>query len=389
MMNARAAHLFGGGARELLNQPLAQFVVFDDQGVLADGANGDGGSHAAELQAAARSVLTLHCLDGRTFRVDCTTQSVPMGKHGEGKVLVFNDGVEFDDQCTAIEPPSDRAQRLMDGRMRELTVAKEAVERANHVQLQFLAKISHELRTPMHAIMGFASLAIEKWGQVSSEKLLRYVSLIRESGERLVRLVNALLDFSKLQAGHMRLQFQQTDFRRLVEQVSEQTESLWREKVLSIHWIESPPNAPITCDVDRMTQVLWNLISNAIKFSPHGGRIYLSIVHDTVPAGRREADHARLPAIRFVIRDEGAGIPPAQRANIFDPFVQVPGKGQRVEGTGLGLAICREIVLAHGGTIWADNHGTGGAVFSILLPQYVPAWVRDRTSSTPMESDGE
>lgn len=372
LMNAQAERVLGGQAHDLLHRPFAEFIYSGD---FPECDGGNSKSMSTQAPVPSRANWTLRRADGRLIRASGVYRPVALRPDERGTLVLFDTrGEEMPERTRVISGLHAVDQ---DQGLRSSSHPGDGTPQSNQIQLQCLAKISHELRTPLHAILGFASLAIEKWGQISPEKLLRYVTLIRESGDRLMRLVNALLDLSKLQARHIHLRLEATDFRPLVEQVTVQMESLWREKGLSIRWEHALSTAPVICDVDRVTQVVWNLLSNAVKFSPRGGTIFLSLVEDTLPAGRREDDYARLPAVRLSIRDQGEGIPPNECSRIFDPFVQASGNAGSGKGTGLGLAICREIVLAHGGTIWADNHPSGGTIFSVTLPQRMPDWLRD------------
>ncbi|RMH36136.1 MAG: PAS domain-containing protein [Nitrospirae bacterium] len=380
MLNAQAERLLGAKAQELLHQSFESLIISDDMG---SGESPNSEPASSHTSPAVGRLRTMRRLDGRPIRLRCRRRPVILSSGEMGELLLVDpqeEAISGQDGTVSFAPVGQQHAPPP-----SWPPSRDTVDRSKRMQLQFLAKISHELRTPMHAILGFASLAIEKWGQIAPETLLRYVALIRESGDRLVRLVNALLDLSKLQAGHIHLRLEETDFRPLVEQVIVQMESLWRENGLSIRWEHSLPTATVTCDVDRVTQVVWNLLSNAVKFSPQGGTIFLSLVEDTLPAGRREDDYDWLPAVRLSIRDQGEGIPPNECSSIFDPFVQASGHNRFVNGTGLGLAICREIVLAHGGKIWADNHPSGGTIVSVTLPQWMPGWLRDTgfSSSCP------
>lgn len=262
----------------------------------------------------------------------------------------------------------DHLRELVSEQTAELLYAKEAAERASAAKSEFLANMSHELRTPMHAVLGFAELGEGKSRTAGVEKLQHYFERIRQSGERLLALLNDLLDLSKLEAGKMSVELARHDVQACLRDAAGELEPLLanrRQQLL----IEDPPGSTdAVCDPIRLGQVFRNLLSNAIKFSPEGGRIVVRFAPDTLPAGRRTGDDAALPALRITIADNGPGIPPEELEAIFDKFMQSSKTKSGAGGTGLGLAICREILNAHRGSIRACNNPAGGASFIVQLP---------------------
>jgi PAS domain S-box-containing protein len=258
----------------------------------------------------------------------------------------------------------DIAQRTLD-----LEAAKAKAESANLAKSEFLANMSHELRTPMHAIMSFASLGTEKLQHHTLEKLPLYLQRIHESGARLLALLNGLLDLSKLEAGKMIYDMQQHDMAVLVRTVVEQVELLAKQKSLTL--IVHPCDKPtlVLCDGLRITQVLYNLLSNSIKFTPNGRTITMAMTQQMpLPDEAFPQGH---PVLAVTIRDEGIGIPDDELGKVFEKFVQSRKTKTGAGGTGLGLSICREIVAAHGGAISAVNNVEGGSAFTFTLPAAV------------------
>jgi signal transduction histidine kinase len=230
----------------------------------------------------------------------------------------------------------DELQRLVDERTRDLRRAKEAAEAADSAKSRFLANISHELRTPMHALLSFAQLGSEKAGVGAPyEKLAGYFDKIARSGERLMMLLNDLLDLAKLDADKVVLHKRPTDLRGVVQDAVDELAEMARSKDVTVT-VEAP-GVPLVamCDPYRVGQVMRNLLSNAVKFTGEGRCVKVRLDTDGLARGEVEA--------------------------IFDPFIQSSKTRSNAGGTGLGLAICRQLVELHGGRIWAANRAEGGA----------------------------
>lgn len=241
-----------------------------------------------------------------------------------------------------------------------------------HVEL--LAGISHELRTPMHAILSYARLGEARAGQLSGERLQHYFSGIRASGEKLLALVNDLLDLSRMEAGGMRYQFDRHDLAKVVSEVAWEMEEIAAASSVAVAVDPPLEDACAWCDPVRVGQVLRNLLANAIRFSPPNTTVCVAFAETELPAGRRAGDTDTVPAIAIMVRDEGGGIPDDEIEPIFEKFVQGSAGKASGNGAGLGLSICREIANAHGGRIWAGNNAPGGATFTFALPRKaVPA----------------
>ncbi len=241
-----------------------------------------------------------------------------------------------------------------------LRLAKEAAEAANEAKTEFLSNISHELRTPMHAISSFAKLGLGRISDASREKLQRYFENINGSASRLNHLLNDLLDLAKIEAGQMRYRKTTLDLRPLLMTCVAEFEAMASDRDISIEAPADGGPAMVAADGLRLQQVFANLLSNAVRYSPDG-----SVVKVTMT---RERNASGADCIVVAVADRGPGIPPDELELVFDKFVQSSKTKTGGGGTGLGLAIAREILTAHGGTVRASNRPEGGAEFRIELP---------------------
>ena len=239
--------------------------------------------------------------------------------------------------------------------LEEVTAAKEKAEAANHSKSEFLANMSHELRTPLHGILSFAAFGEKNAAAAKPEKITEYFHKIQNSGKILLNLLNNLLDLAKLESGKMIFEFQRTNVCSLLGKVADEFTSLVSERGLTIDYAEPDGKAMANVDRDKFMQVVRNLVSNAVKFSPKGGKIGIGVV---------QQEHV----LQVRVADQGAGIPPAELERIFEEFVQSSTTQKGAGGTGLGLAISRQIVAAHNGKIRAENQPAGGAVFFFEIP---------------------
>ncbi len=246
------------------------------------------------------------------------------------------------------------------------------VRHVEEVKADFIATASHELRTPLAAVYGAAQTLLRHDFALDEVGRDRFVSLIADESERLGRIVNEILLANQLDAGRVDLQAEPFDAADLVERVVEATRAYAPPAVrLELSVPEDLP--PVAADLDKVRQVLVNLVENAIKYSPDGGRV-------EVGAKPRGAN------VCFHVRDEGLGIAPEEQQRVFEKFYRVdPHMMRGVGGTGLGLYICKELVSRMGGRIWVESKDGKGSTFLFELPAAEPTAVEagDRAASGP------
>ena len=241
----------------------------------------------------------------------------------------------------------------------ELQNALEAAEKANEAKSDFLASMSHELRTPMHGILSFAELGLNRIDTLSPEKMKQYLANIQISGTRLLYLLNDLLDLSKLEAGKMNFDPSKVNLIDLIKACISEQEIQLEAHRLRCELQSGLEDAGCICDRYRICQVISNVVANAIKFSPDGGEVRVSL--------ERRGD-----CFRVAVSDQGIGIPVDEIDQIFTRFYQSSKNRQHGGGTGLGLAICREIIDLHDGRIWAENNREAGSTVSFEIPVEQP-----------------
>jgi PAS domain S-box-containing protein len=242
-------------------------------------------------------------------------------------------------------------------------ISRDITEKKRQEQLknEFIATVSHELRTPLTSIMG--SIAVLESGKVVQipPAAGRLLQIALDNCRRLVGIVNDILDIEKIEAGKMSFDFRPVDICALVDQVAQASRGMADQHAVSVRVEHAAPAGMLFTDPDRLAQVITNLVSNAIKFSPANAVVL-------VCADQSDA------RIRITVRDHGPGIPSAYRDRIFEKFVQVDATDHRKRGgTGLGLSIARQITTQLGGSIGFEDAVGGGTIFEIVLPLRAPA----------------
>lgn len=238
---------------------------------------------------------------------------------------------------------------------RQLALRNREVEAANQLKSEFLASMSHELRTPLHTIIGFAELLSEGLEGSLGEKQLRFVNHILRDGRHLLELINDILDLSKIEAGRLELKFEDFEWTEALSDVVATIQPQALAKEVFLESSEVPPQR-LCADRVRFKAILYNLVSNAVKFTPSGGKVWVAAT-------------VKEQLLVVSVHDTGIGIPPEQQTRIFDKFYQtgMTTKGVR-EGTGLGLAITKHLVERHGGSITVRSSPGHGSSFTLTIP---------------------
>jgi PAS domain S-box-containing protein len=341
LVNAEAERLFGYPRRELLGQLIE--VLIPER--LRERHTGHRAAGAARRPMHSGTVLTAIDRAGREFPVEVSLSPVET-----------EDGVVV---ATAVRDISERRR------------FEQAIVEANRMKSQFLANMSHELRTPLNAIVGFSDLMHKGRVGAVSEEQREYLGDILVSARHLLQLINDVLDLAKIESGKMEFRPETVDLTRLVGEVRDVLRGLTASKRIRIETCIEPSLGTVFLDPARLKQVLYNYLSNAIKFTPESGRIQVRI------AAEGPDD------FRVDVEDNGIGIRPEDLARLFVEFQQLDAStAKKYQGTGLGLSLTRSIVTAQGGRVEVASAPGQGSTFSAILPRRAPAIAEAAGGST-------
>jgi PAS domain S-box-containing protein len=244
----------------------------------------------------------------------------------------------------------------------ELELQNRRIQEANRLKSEFLANMSHELRTPLNAIIGFAELLYDGQVPPDAPQHAEFLGDILTSGRHLLQLINDVLDLAKIEAGKLEFRPEPADLGKLVGEVVAITRTMSATKRIHVTTAIEPTIGGVVLDPHRFKQILYNYLSNALKFTPDGGRVAVRVVAETPDTFRVE------------VEDSGVGIAAADLERLFVEFQQLePGATKRHQGTGLGLALTRRLVEGQGGTVGVRSVPGQGSVFHAILPRQVRA----------------
>jgi signal transduction histidine kinase len=252
---------------------------------------------------------------------------------------------------------SQSALAIQNARLfQQLELKSRELEIASRHKSEFLASMSHELRTPLNAVIGFSDVLLDRLFGELTPKQEEFLGDIRDSGNHLLELLNEILDLSKIEAGKMQLELTSTSLRDALEHGLRMVGERANRQGLSLDLTIDPGVDIVVADPLRLTQVIVNLLTNAVKFTPAGGTIQV--------AARRVANE-----IHISVKDSGIGIAEAEQARIFDAFQQGPRTvSASAEGTGLGLTLCKQIAELHNGRLWVESQIGAGSTFTFAIP---------------------
>jgi signal transduction histidine kinase len=351
---------------------LLGWVVTQDTSLVSDDMDADPRSHRApELPVSLK-----------------TTAIIPLRSAGfvVGTVSVYNrrDGQPFSEHDLRllqilgdqVVVGLDRASVLSESKRNELALRakNQELQRATQLKTEFLANMSHELRTPLNAIIGFSDLMLQGGAGELAPQQREFAEAVLRNGKHLLSLINSVLDLSKVEAGRMALSLVITDIREAIKDAVADTASLRTAKRQECNLQLDSDSLTILADGGRVRQILFNLLSNASKFTHEGGKISVIAVRTRAPIRQpadRLGDRARLvpqDVVWISVIDDGVGVDREDMPKLFREFSQVDSSSSRqAQGTGLGLALCKKFVELHGGTIGADSVlGKGTAVWFLL-----------------------
>ena len=299
---------------------------------------------------------------------DVTGFEMPLrAADGQPRWILWNTSNRYDDEgrlasivAFGIDITDRKGAETTNRQLGEERVARAAAEAANRAKTEFLAVMSHELRTPLNAIAGYAELMEMGVRGPTTPEQLEDLRRIRRSQRHLLGLINDILSFARLDAGHVRFAYEDVPVNETLAVLDALTEPQVRAKGIRYKAARCEPTLTVWADREKLRQILINLVSNAIKFTEAGG----SIAVECWPTPE---------AVEFSVRDTGRGIPPDKLSAIFEPFVQVNKQYTRdQDGVGLGLAISRDLARAMNGDIAVNSRLGAGSRFTVRLPRTRP-----------------
>ena len=351
-LNKAAVRIFGYEPAAIMGQPVHLLVPDRMQE-----AHRAGMARARNQEASQSTVMRTNLpgkrADGIEFPAEISLSSW-FAPTERGFTAVVRDMTDAQAAAAKLKSKQEEIYQLL----QTLQTANEQLREAARHKDAFLAAMSHELRTPLAVILSYAQLLIEGTHGDITERQRRSLETITQSGQNLLALIGDILDLAKIEAGKLRLELDTVRITIVGRACLEMLQPLARAKQIRLAGDLAPGLPPLRCDPQRLNQILYNLLGNAIKFTPAGGTVTLTA--DSTPD---------FLSVRFTIADTGIGIAPENISRLFQPFVQIDSKLARAySGTGLGLAMVAKLAALHGGTTSVESELGVGSKFHVTLP---------------------
>jgi PAS domain S-box-containing protein len=356
LMNRATETLFGYTRDELIGQPIEILVPHAAKGAHVNKRSAYWENPVLRPMGLGRTLNAMR-KDGSEFPVEISLSPVHVGDEIRVVAIIRNvtERNRIEEEMRSMQK---RFNEMLTAKNAELEQRNREVERADRLKSEFLASMSHELRSPLHTIIGFSELLAEEIQGPLTEKQRRSVEHIHRDSQHLLELINDILDLSKIESGRIELRPELFDGGAEITEVVDSIRPAAENKTIELR-THIAGECNLNADRIRFRQVLFNLLSNSLKFTPSGGSVTVAI------------DEGEMPGFCcFFVQDTGIGIAAGEEESIFDKFYQVGSttKGVR-EGTGLGLTITRHIVELHGGRIWVESELGKGSRFSFTMPR--------------------
>src|SRR5262245_43292743 len=357
LFNEAAERMFGCPAAEALGQPFNRFIPERFRGAHTELVRRFGETGGASR--AMRSLIALRA-DGAEFPIEAAISKVEVGGR-KLYTLIHRDITE-----------RKRAEAEREQLARE-QVARAAAEAANRSKDEFLAMVSHELRSPLNAILGYTRML--RSGTANREAIDNATAIVERSARAQLQIIEDLLDSARIITGKLRIDPGPVDLVPALEAALDTVRSAAEAKGVTLVANFGPMPEQVLGDSTRLQQVVWNLLSNAVKFTPEGGRVELRM-------------EGAADIVRITVSDTGQGVDPEFLPFVFDRFRQAdPSGARRYGGLGLGLSLVKYLVELHGGTITAESEGLGrGATFTVTLPRRHPEFIAALPAVAPREA---
>ena len=326
------------------------------QALFADYARRTGVEQIAQIVPDAQ--LVRHVEIALAGAIGSASARVMVASVADEDALVLDDVLQILDEASQLRAHSielEQKSASLERATSELRAANAQLKSLDRLKDDFMSSVTHELRTPLTSIRALAELMADDPDMPVAQRQ-QFIGIIVSETERLSRLVNQVLDLAKIESGHAQWHNTDVDLVQLLQQAVQTTAEVFHERGAQLQLALPEHPVVLRADADRLTQVVLNLLANAAKFVPaHGGRVQVTLTTDT-------------HGVRVSVHDNGPGIAPSQRTQVFERFHQIQDDGFRPQGTGLGLPISRQIVEHFGGRIWVDAQAGAGACLVFELP---------------------